>query len=161
MKINALRRELNTLTDRDGLRRKPAIRRSMRAEWIYATNLPETAGEEQLEAISEALREAGWESMTEGGWMQLRKAADEPPEGWFDGPFGPEAECCRSLLARHPGRRRENDQRIEYSLIRAGEEGAETYENACRQLHHEWAGRLRKKQKLPDISPAYFSKEEN
>lgn len=156
MNINALRKELNTLIAHDGDERKPAIRRSLREEWLYATDLPSAVNEERLESVRSRLAEAGWETMTDGGWLQVRKAATEPPEGWFDGPFGPEAGCCRSLIERHPERRKEPDYRIEYLLIRAGEEGAGAYEAACRQIHREWAERLRKKQKLPETSVTFF-----
>ena len=159
MKYNALRKELNELIatiTRDGDRRKPTIRRSLRAEWIYATDLPEAVSKEQAEAAGRRLREAGWESMTEGGWTLVRKATDEPPEGWFEGPFGPEAACCRSLLDRHAERQQEKDKKVEYKLIQAGEEGPEAYEAVCRRLHREWAERLRNRQKLPDVSLRYF-----
>ena len=156
MKTNALREELNCLIVPEDGRRRPAIRRSLREEWLYATDLPSYASGEQVEAVRRELEGAGWESLAEEGWLQLRKPVDVPPEGWFDGPFGPEAECCRSLLDRHPECRQEKDQRIGYKLIRAGEEGPEAYETACRKLHHDWAERLRKKQKLPNISPLYF-----
>jgi hypothetical protein len=51
---------------------------------------------------------------------------------------------------------KEPGQRIEYLLIRAGEEGERAYEAACRQLHGEWAERLREKQKLPEVSVLFF-----
>ena len=152
MKNNALRKELICLLGTEDGRKRPAIRRSLREEWLYAVYLHGTAAGD----LSGKLREAGWESLADGDWLQLRKAADEPPEGWFEGPFGPEAECCRSLLGRHSERRQEDDQRIEYSLIRAGEEGQAAYETACRQLHHAWAERLRKGQSLPNVSLTYF-----
>jgi len=154
--MNALRKELNSLLVQEGEGRKPAIRRSLSEEWIYATDLPAYATEEQMKTARKQLEDAGWENLAEGGWLQLRKAADKPPVGWFDGPFGPEAECCRSLLNRHPERRTEGNRKIGYALIRAGEEGAAAYETICRRLHHDWAERLRKRQKLPDISPSYF-----
>lgn len=156
MRINALRSELNTLIFCDGDGRKPAVRRSLREAWLYATDLPSIVNEGILEEICCRLAAGGWEIKTESGWMQLRKTVTEPPGNWFDGPFGPEAECCRSLLERHTEREAEPDNRIEYSLIRAGEEGAEAYENVCRRLHCEWAERLRKKQKLPNISIMFF-----
>lgn len=159
MKINALRRELNSLTAGEGEGRKPAVRRSLREEWLYAADLPEAASGERLKALCERLAEAGWESETEGGWTQVRKAVSDPPEDWFDGPFGPEAGCCASLLERHAGREKEPDNRIAFCLIRAAEEGPEAYEAACRQLHGEWAERLRKKQKLPAVSALFFQEE--
>lgn len=159
MKINALRRELNTLIStelQEHTGRKPAIRRSLLENWLYVTDLPETVCRERLEAVRSLLSESGWESMTKDGWMQVRKAVSEPPEDWYDGPFGPEAGCCRSLIERHPERMEEPDRRIEYLLIRAGEEGEKAYEAACRQLHGEWAERLRKNQKLPKVSILFF-----
>ena len=156
MKINALREELNRLLSPEDGGRRPAVRRSLREDWIYATDLPAFTGAERLEAGLERLRAAGWECLAENGWIQLRKTVNEPPEGWTDGQPGPEAECCRSLLERHPERVKEPDQRIEYALIRAGEEGPAACETVCRQLHRDWAERLRKKEKLPEISLLYF-----
>ena len=156
MKINALRKELKRLLEPGNGRRRPAIRRSLLDDWIYAADLPEFVPGEELEAGCRKLREAGWETLSENGWLQLRKPADEPPEDWFEGPFGPEAECCRSLLSRHPEQLQEKDWKTICSLIHAGEEGPEAYEDACRRLHHLWAERLRKKQKLPEISLFYF-----
>lgn len=156
MKINALREELNSLFAPENSRRKPAVRRSLRAEWIYAADLPEIITGEQLEIACRKLQEAGWETFAEGSWLQLRKGVKEPPEGWLDWMTGPEAECCRSLLKRHPEHQQENDQRIEYALIKAGEEGPKAYESVCRSLHHDWAERLRKKQKLPDVNIMFF-----
>ena len=156
MKINALRKELKCLLEPENGRRKPAIRRSLLEDWIYAADLPEFIPGGELETVCRKLQEAGWEILLEDGWLQLRKPADEPPEDWFEGPFGPEAACCGSLLSRHPEQHREKDWKIICSLIHAGEEGPEAYEAACRQLHHRWAERLRKKQKLPKISLFYF-----
>ena len=156
MITNELRKELHSLIGQENGRRKPVVRRSLRAEWIYVTDLPLVTGEKQLESICEQLHKADWESMTEGYWMHLRKEIHEPPEGWYEGEFGPEAGCCRSLLKRHPGSQGGFDQRIEYALIRAGEEGADAYEAACRLLHQNWARRLREKQKLPDVSLQFF-----
>ena len=156
MKINALRKELKRLLEPENGRRRPAIRRSLREDWIYAADLPEFIPGGELEAVCRKLQEAGWECLAEDGWLQLRKPADEPPEDWLDGPLGPEAACCRSLLIRHSERLREKDWKTVCSLIRAAEEGQEAYEAACRQIHHGWAERLRKKQRLPEISLSYF-----
>ena len=40
MRINALRKELAALLDDSGARRKPALRRSLREDWLYATDYP-------------------------------------------------------------------------------------------------------------------------
>ena len=72
MKINALRKELNTLIVPDDDGRKPAVRRSLREEWLYVTDLPEIARGDRLEDACRRLSESGWESIMEGGWMQVR-----------------------------------------------------------------------------------------
>ena len=66
MKINALRKELNTLIAPEDDGRKPAVRRSLREEWLYATNLPAITCGERLEAVRRRLSESGWESIMEG-----------------------------------------------------------------------------------------------
>ena len=81
MKINALRKELKRLLEPENGRRRPAIRRSLLEDWIYAADLPEFVSGEELEAVCRKLQEAGWETLSEDGWLQLRKPADEPPEG--------------------------------------------------------------------------------
>ena len=103
MRINALRKELaEALAGEPG--RKPALRRSLKDEWLYATDLPVIHGGRVPEKTAARLTEAGWEYTAEGGWLQMRKAAEEPPEGWHEGGFGPEAGCCLSLLERHAGK---------------------------------------------------------
>lgn len=154
MRTNALRKELINITAAFGLARFPALRRSLREEWLYAADLPGFCAPDSLAQIRKKLAEAGWETREEQGWLQLRKAAPEPPEGWFEGPFGPEASCCLSLLSRHKGTAEDGlTQRL---LIKAGEEGAEAYETVCLRLHREWAARLRDGKKLPAVSLRYF-----
>ena len=156
MKINALRKELNDITGNLRVSRKPALRRSMNEEWLYVTDLPATVDSKELKAFISLLRDRGWETETEGLWIRIRKEIHEPPPDWYEGPYGTERACCRSLLKRHPDRETEPDCRIEYRLICAGEEGPDALETVCTQLHRDWAERLKEKQKLPDISIAFF-----
>ena len=158
MQYNALRRELAELLDGGEGERKPAVRRSRREDRIYATDLAGLPEGPERSRAAGRLRAAGWDVLDAGGWLEMRKTAPEPPEGWFEGPFGPEAGCCRALLQRHPERECE-DPACECRLIKAGEEGRDAYERACREIHGEWAERLRLGQKLPRISGRYFSKE--
>ena len=153
MKNNALRKELICLLGTEDGRKRPAIRRSLREEWLYAVYLHGTAAGD----LSGKLREAGWESLADGDWLQLRKAADEPPEGWLEGPFGPEAKCCASLLNRHAGDRGPDGKKEKRMLLKAGEEGAAAYQRACGQIHREWAAALRRREMLPEISTDYFT----
>ena len=158
MIINQLRKELTELfVAADHEERKPALRRSLREEWLYAADLPAYMDESALENISGRLSRIGWESMLDGAWLQLRKAIKEPPSGWHTGGSGTEAACCLSLLIRHPDRIHETEQKAEYLLIKGREQGENAFEDACRRLHHEWAVRLRKGSRLPDINIRFFT----
>jgi len=156
-KMNAYRLELKNLLAGLEWSRPPALRRSFREDWIYASDAPALAGEETLKVLIRRAAEAGWETAVPDGWIQFRKPAPEPPEGWFPGPFGSEAACCASLLRRHPDQENEAAEAAQRRLIRAGEEGAQAYEAACEALHREWAAKLRRGEKLPAVSPAYFT----
>ena len=156
MQINALRKELADLLETEQMSRQPAVRRSSRDEWIYATDIPGMLSESALKRIRTALSAAGWESAETGGWLFLRKDAAEPPEGWYTKEFGPEAACCASLLERHEGSPEAGTEEIRYMLIKAGEEGAKAYEGACRALHRQWAELLRQGKPLPSLSSRFF-----
>ena len=152
---NKMRTELTSLLEAPEGSRRPAIRRSLMTEWIYATDLPALYNGTVPDNLTDGLEAAGWESEMKDGWLQLRKPAPDPPKGWYDGPFGPEAACCLSLLGRHSScaGNPEPTQRI---LIKAGEEGAAAYEEACAALHREWAERLRRREPIPAVSRRYF-----
>jgi len=153
---NEYRIELARLMASDKRCRQPVIRRSSQAEWLYATDLPCLYKGEVPEAMAAELTAAGWEFREERNWLLLRKNAPEPPGDWFEGIFGPEADCCRSLLARHPDRACEAPEAAQRILIKAGEEGEKAYEAACAALHRSWAERLRRGERLPALSLNYF-----
>ena len=156
MQINALRRELTVLLSGVPLSRPAALRRSGHEEWLYATDLPALCDGKVKESLMQRLREAGWEYGEEPGWILLRKTAEEPPEGWYGGLFGPEAACCLSLLKRHVQDTGSDPEAVQRLLIKAGEEGEGFYEAACARLHRDWAARLRRKEPLPAVSRRYF-----
>lgn len=156
MKMNALRAELNRFLDGVGCSRPPAVRRSGEPDWLYTTDLPGLCSCEETARWEEELILAGWDCRQVNGWLLLRKSAKEPPPGWFEGPFGPEADCCRSLQERHPEGDAEDAESAQRMLIKAGEEGVEAYEKVCRHLHRCWAEKLRKGEKLPKINILYF-----
>ena len=157
MKMNQLRAELQALLTAPGTPRRPVLRRSLHEEWLYTTDLPGLCTEQDMERIVSSLASAGWESMMDRGWLQMKKTAEEPPKEWFDGPFGPEAGCCLSLIDRHPGG--SGGEQAQRMLIKAGEQGALAYEEACALLHREWAVRLREGKRLPAVNRRYFSNE--
>jgi len=155
MQMNSLRKELRILLADLKSYRMPAVRRSRHEDWLYDTDLPALCEETELKRAISVLAEAGWETESEQEWMHVRKAAEEPPCGWFNGTFGPEAACCLSLLNRHLtcGKGKEA---VQIMLIKAGEEGEKAYESACETLHSCWAEKLRRKEKLPAVSRRYF-----
>ena len=153
---NALRKELAALLTAPAGNRRPAIRRSLTEEWLYSSDLPALYGGNLPDSVLSALSSAGWTFLPENGWLLLKKTAKEPPAGWYDGTFGPEAACCRSLLDRHPPAGGEPSDAAQRMLIKAGEEGEKAYEEACAALHGEWAERLRKGRSLPDLDRRYF-----
>ena len=155
MQMNSLRTELNILLAELKTKRPPALRRSRQEEWLYNTDLPGLCKEEELKRGLRILEEAGWETSTDREWLHVRKAAEEPPDGWYNGDFGPEAACCLSLLDRHKTNG-ENGEAVQRMLIKAGEEGGKAYESACALLHSLWAEKLRKKDRLPAVSRKYF-----
>ena len=158
MRINALRKELAALLAEVPANRPPALRRSLDEQWIYATDLPAARGEAGCADFFRKLEKAGWEYTEDSGWILMRKAAKEPPEGWYEGAFGPEAGCCLSLLERHAKAAEGSPEEAQRALIRAGEEGDKAYEAVCAKLHRDWADRLRRKEPLPVLSPRYFGK---
>ena len=156
MRINALRKELQILLAETAAARPPVLRRSLREDWLYATDLPGICGREGLTACLHRLAEAGWEYMEEQGWIQMRRPCGEPPGDWYDGPFGAEAACCLSLLERHGNRMSAAPEAVQRLLIKAAEEGPRAYGNACAGLHRSWAERLRLGETLPTVSLDYF-----
>ena len=155
MRINALRKELKDALASCRLPRPPVLRRSLQEDWLYATDLPGICEREQLDGFCSGLAGAGWEIMEEQGWIQFRKPTQEPPEGWFEGSFGPEASCCLSLAERHPGGA--DGTRAQCLLVKAGETGEAAYEETCARLHREWAALLREGKQPPALSRRWFS----
>ena len=58
---NAFRKELIILLGACAAVRPPALRRSKRAEWLYATDIPVLLSECTKEQLESALQGAGWE----------------------------------------------------------------------------------------------------
>ena len=156
MVYNSLRTELTALLTSFASARPPAVRRSLQEEWLYSTDLPVLLSGNERRRLLEALSELGWEYTEDGFWILLRKHAAEPPKNWFDGDFGPEASCCLSLLKRHPKTTDHMADMTQCALIKAGEQGTKAMEDTCRNLHHDWAERLRQREMLPAVSRKYF-----
>ena len=159
--MNELRLEIRKLLeDGETLLRPPALRRSLRGDMLYATDLPCVADAEQTAQFLRRAEEAGWRTESAEGWILLDRIPEFPPAGGFRGPFGPEAQCCASLLRRHPDRETAKGTDERRILSKAGEEGPEAYERACGLLHREWAALLREGERLPNINQLFFEEGE-
>ena len=151
-----LRTELRELLSATACTRPPALRRSLQPDWMYATDAPGLCAEAEKNALLYRLAEAGWETREEHDWLQIRKPLEAPPDPLPEGMTGPEAARCRSLLDRHPERDPSRPDREICLLVKAAEEGREAYEASCGKLRREWAERLRRKERLPDLSLQFF-----
>ena len=178
--MNEFRQELSELLAEVPCRRPPALRRSLKSEWLYATDLFQAADPDSAAVFLKRAAELGWHAEQDGSWLQLKRSFTEPPEHGFEGPFGAEAVCCASLLRRHLETKKEKmrteeapqwimedtseaekaAETVRILLVKAGEQGPEAYEQACGGLHREWAQRLRKKQTLPPVSLRFFCETE-
>ena len=153
--LNELRQELQMMLIGTECVRPPVLRRSLREDFLYATDLPQAADEDAVRSFIRRAQDSGWHTETEKEWIQLDPCSDKPYDTGFRGPFGAEARSCASLLRRHPdGQPGDRERRM---LIKAGEEGPEMFEKTCALLHREWASALRKGDKLPGIPNTFFT----
>ncbi len=153
--MNAWRLEIKEWLEEAGAPRPPALRRSLREDFLYATDLPKLLPREELERFEQRAEAAGWTWREEGDWLELTRGGEAPPAGWYGGPFGGEAACCLSLLERQGGGKGTDDRAV-LKLIKAGEEGPEACEKVWREIHLNWAERLREGKELPQMDPAWF-----
>ncbi len=123
--------------------RKPALRRSDRADALLATDLPLAAEDAAVEAFRRCMEERGWQVWTEKGWL-LMDAPVPAPEALPVSASG-ELGCCISLLQRHGGG--DAPREAIRAIVKAAEAGQ--IERLCAQLHREWAAALRLHQPLP------------
>lgn len=159
--MNALREELNRALEGLSRTRRPALRRSLREDALYATDLP-AAAPEAVPGFLRTVREMGWTAEERNGWIDLDKVPEAPPAGWKPGKPGPETACCLSLLRRRrPGGNGDPEEtaRVIRRLIKAGEAGGEGWEAVCAGLHREWAVRLRQGRGIPPVPEAFFTEE--
>ena len=147
--VNPWRHELQMLLGTVVALRRPALRRSRRPDYLFASDLPGLADPASILSFLTQAHTLGWETFETEGWIHLRRQSSSMPEGWF--PFHPEGEaaCLNSLLRRHPGTSEASRERI--ALLKAREEGPLSLERECRVLHQECARRLRIHAPLPEI----------
>lgn len=151
-----LRMELAKIISETETCRPPAIRRSSRTEWLYATDLPQIADSRETADFIRRAETAGWYVKQESGWIYLdRNSYKKAPEN-IPTVSGPERACLKSLIQRHEKDRVPSDGEAERMLIKAGEKGPDAYESTCRYLHRKWAERLRNHCGIPDMDRKWF-----
>ena len=143
------RKEVQRLLSEVSSSRRPALRRSRRADYLFATDLPCCAGEEDCQRFQRLAAEAGWETQPESGWIQLRKPAAPLPPGFLPGDPGEEWGCVLSLMRRHPGQ--EDAAGVRIALMKAREDGSAAWQRACRAFHRDLARRLRQGESFPSL----------
>jgi len=158
--MNKLREEITALLRETDCFRPAVLRRSLKEDWLYATDLPQAAEEDATRDFVRRAEAAGWRTQITETWIQLDREVAAFPEGLTRPAGGTEAKCCLSLLERHPEGGK-NAAREKRRLIRAAEEGPEAYEKACAALHREWAAALRQREGLPDLSADWFGGEKD
>ena len=146
---NPLREEIHSLFAGLELKRRPALRRSLLPDYLFATDLPRFAAQAQVAAFSARAESLGWELLLRSEWLNMRKCGLVLPENLLPSFPGSESDCLRILLRRHPGSA--DSDRAVFLLMKAREEGGPAMEAACRKLHREFAAALRRKEDLPSL----------
>lgn len=160
--MNVYRRELRTALDALQVTRPAVLRRSLREDYLYSTDLPQAADRDVVRRFSDAVRRRGWRTETEGVWIHLDPADIRIwPDYENRIPVCKESICCLSILQRHSPRLSASDGSTERLLIKAAEEGRESYEKTCRRIHGEWAAALREHRRIPDVDPRFLGGEQS
>ena len=153
------REELFLMMSSAGYRRRPALRRSIRDDYLLATDFPQAADEQSVLSFLETARGNGWQADLSDGWIELSRTMDFNDA--IDTPVfrHPEADCCLSLLIRHQEKKESSDGRTEKTIAKAMEEGYSAYADACENIHALWAESLRISSSIPDVDIRYFGGE--
>ena len=156
-KLCPLRTELAKIISETETCRPPAVRRSSKKEWLYATDLPQIADCRGTADFIRRAGAAGWYAKQESGWIYLdRNSYKYAPAEIIPTVSGSERACLKSMIERHKKDRVPSDGEAERMLIKAGEKGPDAYESACRHLHRKWAERLRNHRGIPDMDRKWF-----
>lgn len=151
--LRALRAQVQEQFAGMTLARRPALRRSDAPDALLATDLPQVADEAALMAFCREMACLGWRCVPNNGWLLLDApvpAPDALPPAVPDGACG----CCISLLLRHPDHAdaSEDIRRV----VKAADAGSLPFERLCKQLHGEFAIRLRQGKPLPGALLPYL-----
>ena len=74
--MNELRQEMMQLLSGTESSRPAALRRSLREDFLYATDLPQVTGDSDVAAFRRKAEECGWRTAEEDGWILLDRIPD-------------------------------------------------------------------------------------
>lgn len=152
--LDDMRRELREALNTCRVSRPAVLRRSDRPDMLLACDLPTVAEEAEVTAFIYTEEEQGWTVRCEAGWLLLDKPIPVPAWPEARPQASGEAANVISLLERH---RNENEDLIAVrAVVKAAEAGPQKLERLCRQLHGDWAERLRMDRPLPGALLPYL-----
>ncbi|MDD6051459.1 MAG: hypothetical protein PUC00_09400 [Clostridiales bacterium] len=151
--LRELRMQLRPLLEAVPAQRKPALRRSDAPDALLATDLPLIASPDAVAAFRANVARLGWHTALRNGWLIL-DAPVPAPDAPIPASFTGECGCCISLLMRHKEAAPAQD--VIRAIVKAAEAGPIPLERLCKQLHVEFAARLRQHAPLPGDALPYF-----
>lgn len=151
--LKRLREQVQAQLNCVEVRRRPALRRSDAPDALLATDLPQVAEPSAVDAFCRKMQRMGWRCMPCNGWLLLDVPVPVPDAPVPQVQRG-ECGCCISLLQRHPdpADASESIRRV----VKAADAGRMPFERLCRQLHAEFAARLRQHVALPGALLPYL-----
>lgn len=151
--LTALRQQVQSVLYAVPAKRKPALRRSDAPDALFASDLPLIAEEGAVTAFCNDLAAIGWRTDMRNGWLVLDRPVPAP-EASVPADMAGEAGCCISLLMRHTDAAPAED--LIRLVVKAADAGKTPFERVCRQLHEEFAVRLRQHEALPGALLPYL-----
>lgn len=151
--LRALRAQVQAQFAGMTLARRPALRRSDAPDALLATDLPQLADADTLDAFCCEMARRGWRCMPCDGWLLL-DAPVPAPDAYVPAVLSGACGCCISLLLRHPDQG--NATEIIRRVVKAADAGRIPFERLCGQLHAEFAARLRCGLPLPGALLPYL-----
>ena len=150
--LSALRQELNELLGAADTQRKPFLRRSLKEDFLFTTDLPRTADEAETSRVTDALTCAGWRVLRSGDLLELDRPISCPPMQALSSCGCADGLRLVSLLVRHPDG--SGSDTLVRELAKAEECGGAKLDAWCARVYHDCASALRRHEPLPtDLLP--------
>ncbi|MBQ9326429.1 MAG: hypothetical protein IJ246_11760 [Clostridia bacterium] len=145
--MTQLREELRTILAE--LELESGIRQCRKTDYLYSICLIPPRMQARAENLRQELRLRQWRMKEENGWLLLDHSIPSPAQR--DTVLTGERLCLASLLIRHEFREPEDSTQRE--IQRAWDAGPAACDAWARNMHAEFASRLRTHQMLDDIRP--------